>query len=263
MLFRKNFFQLLLIICLFNLMACKEEEQPIAEEPKEEEPVVEEPQEEVRILVFSKTSGFRHGSIGAGIAAIQKLGIENNFKVDTTENAAKFTEENLKQYKAVVFLSTTQDILNEAQQGVFERYIQAGGGFAGVHAATDTEYEWSWYNKLVGAYFNGHPSVRKATIDVTDRTHISTKHLPARWERNDEWYNFKSINPDIQVLANLDETTYQGGTNGPNHPIAWYHDFDGGRAWYTAGGHTNESYTEPDFVAHLLGGIVYAIGDKR
>lgn len=244
-------------------MACKEEEQPKAEEPVEEQPIIEEvPPQETKILVFSKTSGFRHGSIAAGITAIQKLGAENSFKVDTTENAAKFTDENLKQYKAVVFLSTTQDVLNEAQQGVFERYIQAGGGFVGVHAATDTEYEWPWYNKLVGAYFNGHPSVRKATIDVTDRTHISTKHLPARWERNDEWYNFKSINPDIHVLASLDETSYQGGTNGANHPIAWYHEFDGGRAWYTAGGHTNESYTEPDFIAHLLGGILYAIGDE-
>lgn len=250
MLFFKSSIPLLLIFCLLSLMACKEEE----------------PQGEVRVLVFSKTSGFRHESIGSGIAAIQKMGLENNFKVDTTENASKFTEDNLGQYNTVVFLNTTQDVLNNVQQREFERYIQAGGSFVGVHAAADTEYNWPWYNQLLGAYFNGHPNspnVRKAVIDVLDPNHISTKHLPARWERNDEWYNYRSIQTDIQVLANLDEKTYQGGTNGENHPIAWYHEFDGGRAWYTGGGHTNESYTEPAFVQHLLGGILYAIGDKR
>lgn len=219
-----------------------------------------------RILVFSKTAGFYHESIPSGIAAIQKMGAENNMVVDTTKNASYFVEDSLKKYRAVVFLSTTQNVLNADQQVAFERYIQAGGGFVGVHAAADTEYNWPWYNKLVGAYFKSHPNnpnVRKATIDVVDTTFKATKGLPARWERTDEWYNYKSINPDINVLAKLDEESYEGGENGENHPIAWYHEFDGGRAFYTGGGHTNESFSEPLFVNHLLEGIKYAIGENK
>ncbi|WP_423149371.1 ThuA domain-containing protein [Rubrolithibacter danxiaensis] len=216
-----------------------------------------------KVLVFTKTKGYYHESIPSGIAAIQKLGKENNFLVDTTKNAAYFVEDSLKNYSAVIFLSTTMNVLNSDQQVAFERYIQAGGGYMGIHAAADTEYEWPWYNKLVGAYFLSHPgnpNVRKATIDVIDTSHISTKGLPARWERTDEWYNYKNIQSDLHVLAKLDENTYEGGENGDNHPIAWYHEFDGGRAFYTGGGHTNESYAEPLFLKHLLGGIKYVIG---
>jgi cytochrome c len=219
-----------------------------------------------RVLVFSKTTGWYHTSIPAGIAAIQKLGRENQFRVDTTKNANWFVEDSLKNYSAVIFLNTTQNVLNPEQQLAFERYIQAGGGFVGIHAAADTEYNWPWYNRLVGAYFSGHPNnpnVRQATVEVLDSTHISTQGLPAQWERNDEWYNYKSINPAIKVLARLDETTYEGGTNGHDHPIAWYHEYDGGRAFYTGGGHTDESYVEPLFVKHLLGGIQYAIGQNQ
>ena len=133
----------------------------------------------------------------------------------------------------------------------------------GIHAAADTEYEWPWYNKLVGAYFSSHPNnsnVRKATVDVTDKSHPSTAHLPDHWERTDEWYNYRSFYSDLNVLANLDENTYDGGTNGSNHPIAWYHAFDGGRAFYTGGGHEDSSFSEPLFVTHLLGGLNYVMG---
>jgi type 1 glutamine amidotransferase len=214
-----------------------------------------------KILVFYKTAGFHHESIPAGLVAIQKLGYENSFTVDTTNNADKFEKAQLAPYKAVIFLNTTGDILNETQQQAFETYIRAGKGFVGIHAATDTEYNWPWYNNLVGAYFNGHPAIQQATISVLNNSHPATKSLPATWERTDEWYNFKAIKPDIIVLANLEETTYNGGTNGSNHPIAWYHNFEGGRAFYTAGGHTSESYSEPLFLQHLLGGIKYAIGE--
>ncbi|GAA4324473.1 hypothetical protein GCM10023149_26090 [Mucilaginibacter gynuensis] len=223
------------------------------------------PAKPARVLVFSKTKGYYHGSIPAGMAAIQKLGKENNFIVDTTKNSAYFVEDSLKHYSAVIFLSTTMNVLNADEQVAFERYIEAGGGYMGVHAAADTEYDWPWYNKLVGAYFKSHPgnpNVRKATVDVIDTTFIATKGLPARWERTDEWYNYKSIQEDIKVVAKLDENTYEGGENGDNHPIAWYHEFDGGRAFYTGGGHTDESYAEPLFLKHLLGGIKYAIGNN-
>ena len=208
-----------------------------------------------RILVFSKTTGFRHESIASGKAAIIKLGKEQGFHVDTTEDSGYFTEDSLKKYKAVVFMSTTGNILNAPQQIAFERYIQAGGGYAGVHAAADTEYDWPWYGKLVGGYFLSHPKTQEAVVNVTDRTNLASSHLPARWKRTDEWYNYKNLNPNVKVLASLDESTYEGGKNGANHPIAWYHQFDGGRAFYTGMGHTPESYADPLNQKQLLGGI--------
>jgi type 1 glutamine amidotransferase len=216
-----------------------------------------------KILVFAKTAGFHHESISVGLPAIQKLGSQNQFTADTTTNAALFTSDNLKQYAAVVFLNTTGDVLNDEQQQAFTQYIQGGGGFVGIHAATDTEYGWPWYGKLVGAYFLKHPEQQMATLQITDRNSIATSHLPESWSRKDEWYNFKEIQPDLHVLINLDESTYKGGSNGASHPIAWYHDFDGGRAFYTGLGHVDASYSDPLFLKHLLGGIQYAMGQKR
>lgn len=219
-----------------------------------------------RVLVFSKTKGWKHTSIPFGIAAIQKLGKENGFEVDTTKNSDVFTDENLKKYDAVVFNCTTGNVLTASQQAAFERYIQAGGGFVGIHSASDTEYEWPWYANLMGAHFSSHPSnpnVRLAIVEVLDTAHVSTKGLPAKWERTDEWYNYRSFYSGLNVLANLDENTFDGGTNGANHPIAWYHEFDGGRAFYTGGGHTDESFSEPLFLQHLMGGIRYAMGEGK
>jgi cytochrome c len=219
-----------------------------------------------RVLVFSKTAGYRHSSIPNGIAAIQKLGQENGFAVDATEDAGAFTQKNLRRYAAVVFLSTTGDVLDAAQQDDFERYLQAGGGYVGIHSATDTEYDWPWYGRLAGAWFNGHPqnpNVRKGSYRTLDTTHVSTKGFPARFEREDEFYNFKSIDPTIHVLVEIDETSYAGGTNGEHHSMSWYHDFEGGRAWYTNMGHTEATYTEPLFLQHLLGGVRYAMGTGK
>ena len=202
-----------------------------------------------RILVFSKTAGFYHKSIPAGIMAIQKLGLENGFDVDTTKNAAFFNAKNLKKYAAVVFLSTTGDVLNDEQQAAFEKYIKNGGGYAGVHAATDTEYGWPWYGKLAGAWFISHPAQQEATLNVINTNTIATKHLPEVWKRKDEWYNFKEIGTDINVLITIDENSYKGGANATNHPMSWYHDFDGGRSFYTALGHVDESYTDPLYLS--------------
>jgi type 1 glutamine amidotransferase len=236
----------LIIACLIFTLMCRHSVKP-----------------ESRILVFSKTKGFRHSSIPAGKAALYKLGAENGFAVDTTEDDKVFTEVNLKKYQAIVFLSTTGDVLNNEQQAVFEKYIRSGKGFVGIHAATDTEYEWPWYNKLVGGYFESHPKQQDATIDVIDKKHPATSFLPEHWKRFDEWYNFKSMNPEVKVLAKLDESSYEGGKMGGNHPIAWYHAYDGGRAFYTACGHTDASFTEPMFLKHVLGGITYAMGKKK
>lgn len=218
-----------------------------------------------KILVFSKTTGYQHKSIPEGIKAIQKLGFENGFMVDTTKNAGLFTDENLKSYSAIVFLSTTGNVLNSTQEAAFERYIQAGGGFVGIHAAADTEYDWGWYTKLVGAQFLSHPrGTPEASFIVKDKDFIANKHLKDNvWHRTDELYNYKKINPNVNIILTLDESSYEGGENGDFHPIAWYHDYDGGRAFYTGGGHTNESFEETDFIKHILGGIQYAIGKNE
>jgi len=216
-----------------------------------------------KVLVFSKTLGWRHTSIEPGQAALLKMGQEHGITVDTTEDAGKFTEANLKQYKAVIFLNTTGNVLNEEQQKSFEHYIQSGGGYMGIHAATDTEYDWPWYGKLAGAWFANHPgpdNVQKGTFIVVDKNNPATSFLPEKWEREDEFYSFKNISDDIHVLLKIDEKTYRGGTNGDNHPMAWYHEFDGGRAFYTAGGHTDVSFSEPLFLRHLWAGLQYAMG---
>lgn len=214
---------------------------------------------QTRILVFSKTAGYRHACIAAGKLALLQLGKQNNWLVDTTEDAAAFNTKNLKQYTAVVFLNTTGNILNDEQQTAFEKYIQSGKGFVGIHAATDTEYDWPWYCKLVGANFLSHPKQQNATLYVSDSTHISTTHLPKQWQRFDEWYNFKNQNTSVKVLLTIDEKTYEGGKNGDNHAMAWYHEYDGGKAFYTALGHTDASYSEANFLQHLQGGIKYVI----
>jgi len=209
------------------------------------------------VLVFSKTTGFRHASIPHGIAAIKTLGADHGFSVDSTEDAARFTDGELARYKVVVFLSTTGDILDDGQKAAFERYIRSGGGYAGIHSASDTEYQWAWYGRLVGAYFASHPEIQRATVRIEDLGHA----LPQIWERTDEWYNFRN-NPrgTVHVLATLDEATYSGGKMGADHPIAWCQAIDGGRSWYTAMGHTTESFAEPLYRLHLLGGIESAAG---
>ncbi|MBM1105362.1 ThuA domain-containing protein [Aurantibacter crassamenti] len=212
------------------------------------------------ILVFHKTTGFRHSSIEKGIETIESIALDNNLVIENTEDNSLFTASNLNKYGLVIFLNTTGDVLNDVQQEVFENYIQAGGSFMGIHAATDTEFEWPWYGQLVGAYFLDHPEVQQATIALKDLTHVATNHLNTSWMVTDEWYNFKDFNSNINVLLNLDESTYSGGSNGTNHPIAWYHEFDGGRSFYTGLGHEEAVYDLSEFRTHLLGGITYCLG---
>lgn len=217
-----------------------------------------------KVLVFTKTNGYRHESIEKGVEVINKLGLENGFKVIHSENSDIFTTESLKEFDLVIFLNTTEDILDDEGQRNFEMFIRNGGSFMGIHSAADTEYDWPWYGKLVGAYFKNHPnnpSIRDAEIIKEDSMHVSCKHLPDRWERTDEWYNYKEINPDINILLRLNESSYEGGEHGDNHPIAWHHEFDGGKAFYTGGGHTKAFFDEIDFKQHILGGILYCLGN--
>jgi type 1 glutamine amidotransferase len=219
-----------------------------------------------RLLVFSKTAAYRHASIPAAIAALRRLGQQHHVAIDFTEDSTVFSSSNLARYAAVVFLLTTGTVLTSAQAAAMEHYIRSGGGYVGIHSASDTEYNWLWYGQLVGAYFDrvhGHSKVVSATLHVGDPHTPSTSMLPATWVRTDEWYNF-ATNPTgkVDVLLTVDETTYHGGVMGADHPIAWQHAFNGGRAWYTAMGHTIESYSEPLFLAHIWGGIIYAAGGK-
>jgi len=227
--------------------------EPAGQDARDDEPL--------RVLIFTKTAGFRHASIPDGVRAIEALGRTYGFRTDHTEDASRFNDEDLTRFDVVVFLSTTGNVLDDEQQAAFERFIRGGGGYAGVHAASDTEYDWPWYGRLVGAYFAGHPAVQEATIHIEKTDCLSTRHLPESWTRTDEWYDYRD-NPREQVeeLASLDESTYEGGTMKGDHPIAWRHEFDGGRAWYTGGGHTTESFSEPLFLKHLAGGIFWAAG---
>ena len=212
-----------------------------------------------RILLYAETAGFRHGSIPDAIAAIESLAGDIGFSVDTAMDSTPFTTSDLSRYAAVVFVLTTGEILNTEEQAAFESYIRNGGGYVGIHSASDTEYSWPWYGQLVGAYFANHPTPQSAVVLVEDRTHPSTRHLPERWERFDEWYNFRA-NPrsEVNVLLALDEDSYSGGTMDGDHPIAWYREFDGGRSWYTGGGHGSASYEEEEFLKHIRGGLLYA-----
>lgn len=223
-------------------------------------------QQRKRILVFTKTAGFYHKSIPVGKAAIQQLGVKNGFEVDTTSDAGHFTREKLQPYAAVVFLNTTGDVLNNEQQLAFQQFIQSGNGFVGVHAATDTEYEWPWYGNLVGAYFSSHPAQQEAVLQVLNKKTIATSHLPDTWKRKDEWYNFKWMTKEpIQILISIDESSYDPGNGkmGTSHPMSWYRQFDGGRSFYTELGHTDASYADPLYLEHLLGGLQYAMGVKE
>lgn len=216
------------------------------------------------VLVFTRTAGFRHDSIGTGVEAIRQLGNTNGFAVVQTEEASTFSDAGLAAYDVVVWLSTTGDVLDTVQQAAFERYIRAGGGWVGVHAAADTEYDWPWYGQLLGgaAYFLIHPVIQTAELNVEQAEHASTSHLPQTFSLQDEWYNFRA-NPreSVSVLLTLNEMSYTVGEGSMgDHPIAWYHTFEGGRAFYTGLGHRTELYQDAMFTQHLLGGIRWAAG---
>jgi len=216
------------------------------------------------VLVFSKVNGFAHESIPAGVTAIQQLGAANGFTVESTVDAAAFTDANLARFKAVVFNNTNSRdgaILSAAQRAAFERYIRAGGGYVGIHSASGTEYDWSWYGQLMGAFFKVHPAIQQVAIEVHDRVHPSTKDLPPRWIRTEEPYDFQT-NPlgSVHVLASFDADSYSGSGMGVEHPISWCQNFDGGRSWYTGLGHDPSAFSEPLFRSHLLGGVLWAAG---
>ena len=208
------------------------------------------------VLVITETKGWVHDSIESGLKLIQNIGNKNNFNVYHSDNSSVITYKNLKEIKTIIFLNTTEEILNDVEQKVMESFIKSGKGFVGVHAAADTEYNWQWYGKLVGAYYRNHPEVMNGKILTIN--HKITNHLDSEWEIEDEWYNFDYVNYDINILLHLDEDSYIGGEHPDYHPITWYHEYDGGRSFYTGLGHTKEVYDDERFIKLLEKGILYA-----
>lgn len=217
--------------------------------------------ERTGILVYTRTAGFRHDSISAGVTALTELAGGLSLTALATEDPSAFTPGGLRHYRAVVFLSTTGEVLDDRGREALRDYLSHGGGWMGVHSASGTEYDWPYYGDLVGARFAGHPPLSRATVDVADRDHDATAHLGPRWTLDDEWYNFRSQPPtSARILLTIDERQYAGGTMGAVHPLAWCRDFGGGRSFYTALGHTDDAYTDPAFRRHLLGGLRYVAG---
>ncbi len=213
-----------------------------------------------KVLVFTKTTGFRHANIEKGVTVLKNIFSKEGIAVSHTEDANVFLADSLQSFQAVIFFSTTGTILNAEQKTAFQKFIESGRGFMGIHAAADTEYEWPWYANLVGAYFASHPAVQEAKIDVVNRKHLATRHLQKIWMHKDEWYDFKDVKPGINILMMLDETSYKGGKMGKFHPIAWFQEFKGYRMFYTGLGHTEESFDDLNFQKQLIGGLKYVMG---
>jgi uncharacterized protein len=211
-----------------------------------------------RILIFSRTAGYRHDSIPTAVTTLRKLAAQEGFAADHSEDAGDINPANLARYRIVVFASTTGDILDVAQQQVLQEFMHHGGGFVGVHAAADTEYDWAWYGELVGTYFRSHPPGLHSTLVQPER---GGKPAGKPWPIRDELYNYRS-NPrgQVRVAATIDERTYEGGTMTADHPITWCHAFDGGRSWYTGLGHDPAVYDDANFLAQLRRGLRYAAG---
>lgn len=225
--------------------------------------------EQFSALLFSKTAGWHHESINNGVTAIRALSQLHDFNVFWTEDANRvFNDKELAKYKVVIFLCTTGDVLNAEQQAAFERYMKAGGGFVGIHSASDTEYDWAWYTKMVGHMFHIHPAVQTATVKVEDYNFPGMDRFAKRFLFTEEWYEFgPPLSDKLKFLLSVDEKTYKPAANwgtkngkgmGDFHPVSWYQNYDGGRAFYTAMGHLPATYSDPNFLHHIYGGIYWA-----
>lgn len=229
-------------------------------------------QKQFKALLFTRTAGFHHESINEGVTAIKAMAERQFFEVSWQEDPAQFTDDNLKQYNVVIFLNTTGDVLNDEQQAAMERFIRSGKGYVGIHSASDTEYDWAWYTQLVGRLFVIHPAIQTARIKVLDRKFPGFELMPDERLWTDEWYEYGEEKvAGLKYLLSVDETTFDpkadwgrvaGKGMGKFHPLAWYHEFDGGRAFYTGLGHMGSKYADPAFLEHLYGGIYWAATGK-
>ncbi|HUR30160.1 MAG TPA: ThuA domain-containing protein [Saprospiraceae bacterium] len=244
-----NLFAFIMSIIFLLLISC-------ADSRTDQTPV----KDKLNVLLFSKTNAFRHESIEPGGAAIKSYFESRDISITHTEDSTIFNSNNLAAFDVVVFLNTTGNILDSIQQESLVNHVKSGKGFVGIHSASDTEYDWPWYAGLLGAQFASHSDIQQAAVMKVDTHHIACKHLPDRWTRTDEWYNFRQLPSNVNYLLTVDEATYQGGTQGNLHPVSWYHEYDGGRSFYTAMGHTVESYQDTMFLEHILQGVIWAGG---
>ncbi|MGA5097086.1 ThuA domain-containing protein [Streptomyces lavendulocolor] len=217
------------------------------------------------VLVYTRTAGYRHDSIPAGADALTELARDAGFGARVTDDPEAFTGPRLARCAAVVLLSTTGTVLTEAGRTALEAYVRGGGGLLAVHAAANAEPDWPFYGDLLGTRFAGHPPLQPGLVLVEDPAHPATAHLPGEWAWTDEWYNFTAHprRTAVHVLLRADESAYTGGTHGPDHPLAWCHEKAGGRFFFTALGHTPESYAVPAFRAHLAGALRWTTEGRR
>lgn len=224
-----------------------------------------------KVLLFTKTDGFHHKAINEGVTAIRKMAEKHHFNLDWHEDSKVFNEKNLEQYDVIFFLLTTGDILNDEQQVAMEQFIQSGKGFVGVHSASDTEYDWDWYTKMVGRTFHIHPVIQTAELEVLDRRFPGLERMPDNFWWTDEFYEFGTERIDsLNYILSIDGDTYEtnakwGDTESREmdfRPMAWYHEYDGGRAFYTALGHVPATYNDDLFLEHMYGGLMWAATGK-
>lgn len=215
-------------------------------------------------LTLDGKKGYVHDNIPHSIAAIREMGVENGFAVDVSENPQDFTRENLRRYRALVFSNTNNQIFDsEEQQAALRDYVRSGGGVAGIHSVCGSMRNWPWFWALIGGSFVRHPKLQEFTVHVVDRRHPSTRFLGETWRVTDEFYFLRDMPQGLRWLLEGDLTTLndpkkpEGATR---HPLAWYHEFEGGRCWYTSLGHRKEVYQDPTFRRHILGGILWAMG---
>jgi type 1 glutamine amidotransferase len=230
-------------------------------------------QKQFKALLVTTTNGWHHESLHYGVVALKELATRNFFDIEVFQDPGSFTDENLKQFQLIIFLNTTGDIFNAEQKKVMERFIQSGKGFVGIHSASDTEYDWEWYTKLVGRVFHIHPVIQTAKLQVVDTSFPGMQGLSTGTLWTDEWYEFnKEQVKDLHYILAVDETTYnpkvdwgrkKGEGMGKFHPLAWYHNFDGGRSFYTALGHLPTNYSSEAFLNHLYAGILWAATGKK
>ncbi len=230
-------------------------------------------QKQFKALLITTTNGWRHESVHAGVLAMQQLAARNFFDLVYFDDPNSFTDKNLEQFQLVIFLNTTGDIFDTAQQRVMERFIRAGKGFVGVHSASDTEYGWEWYTKLVGRMFYIHPVVQTAKLKVLDPKFTGLQSFADGRLWTDEWYQFGPENvSDLHYILGVDESTYNPKVDwgakksegmGELHPLAWYHNYDGGRSFYTALGHIPAIFSDQGFLNHLYAGILWAATGKK
>jgi type 1 glutamine amidotransferase len=217
----------------------------------------------ISVLMLTATAGFRHDSITTANQVMARLArATGEFTVTSTEQLSMINAAGLTAYDVLFFALTSGELeFSDDQKAAVVNFVAGGGGFLGVHSATDTLYGWPDYGRLVGAYFKEHPWTQQATVVVEDQSHPATSGLGERFSLSEEFYTFReNPRPRVQVLLRLDPTSV--GSTG-DYPLAWAHSFGSGRAYYNALGHFSSTWDDPRFQQQLVGAIRWAALPKQ